>query len=298
MRRPDQGADSFPELFGVTTVQKFTRPITREIELGGGRLALTLTEQGIAVRPVGSRKPPREISWGQLLCQLTGPAAGAPEPSAADLTAAVESLKKGEAGKASAVAAPTATAANGHAEEHPAGTTTEPSSGGVPALLSRLEKWLHQHRRRYVEGLQPGASAGELDATQAALGVPLPQDLRKLLAWHNGQSGDFIGHLENNWDLMSAHRIVEAKRELDGSEREQTGWQPAWVPFLEDDAGNYLVLDTSLTLGPVREFWQGNPDHAVIAPSLAAWLEQFVAAVEQGRYHEDPERGTFLATRQ
>jgi cell wall assembly regulator SMI1 len=210
--------------------------------------------------------------------------------------AAVESLKKGEAGKTSAAAAPTAaapktTASNGHAEGRPA------AGGGVQALLGRLEKWLHQHRRRYAEGLLPGASAQELDATQAALGVPLPQDLRTLLSWHNGQSGDFIGHLENNWDLMSAGRIVEAKREMDGGDRAQSSWQPAWVPFLEDDSGNFLVLDTSQPAAPVRECWQGNPDHSIVVPSLAAWLEQFVGAVEQGRYHEDPERGTFLASK-
>lgn len=282
-------------------MQKFTRPITREIELGGGRLALTLTEQGIAVRPVGSRRPPREISWARLVHQLTSAAGAGPEPSAEDLTAAVEALKKGEAGKTSAAAAPTAaapkgTASNGHADERPAvAPAASAAGGGVQALLGRLEKWLRQHRRRYAEGLLPGASAQELDATQAALGVPLPQDLRALLSWHNGQSGDFIGHLENNWDLMSAGRIVEAKREMDGGDHAQSGWQPAWVPFLEDDSGNFLVLDTSQPSAPVRECWQGNPDHAVAAPSLAAWLEQFVAAVEQGRYHEDPERGTFLA---
>ena len=279
-------------------MQKFTRPITREIELGGGRLALTLTEQGIAIRPVGSRKPPREISWSRLVCVLTGAAAGGPEPSAADLAAAVETLKKGDAGKASAAAAPTATTSNGHADERSAASApAAPSAGGVQALLGRLEKWLHQHRRRYLEGLLPGAGAEELNATQAALGVPLPQDLRTLLSWHNGQSGEFIGHLENNWDLMSAGRIVEAKRAMDGGDRAQSGWQPAWVPFLEDDAGNYLILDTSQPAAPVRECWQGNPDHSVAAPSLAAWLEQFVGGVEQGRYHEDPERGTFLATK-
>lgn len=282
-------------------MQKFTRPITREIELGGGRLALTLTEQGIAVRPVGSRRPPREISWARLVCQLTSAAGGSQEPTAEELTTAVEALKKGEAGKTAAAAAPTAaapkaTASNGHADERPAAAAPAAAAGGgVQALLGRLEKWLHQHRRRYAEGLLPGASAQELDATQAALGVPLPQDLRTLLSWHNGQSGDFIGHLENNWDLMSASRIAEAKREMDAGDRARSGWQPAWVPFLEDDSGNFLVLDTNQPAAPVRECWQGNPDHSVAAPSLAAWLEQFVGAVEQGRYHEDPERGTFLA---
>jgi hypothetical protein len=58
-------------------VQKFTRPITREVEIGGERLAFTFGEQGIAVRPVGSRKPPKEISWATLLTHMTGPSAAA-----------------------------------------------------------------------------------------------------------------------------------------------------------------------------------------------------------------------------
>jgi hypothetical protein len=73
-------------------VQKFTRPITREIELGGERLALTFGEQGIAVRPVGSRKPPKEITWAGVLTHMTGPGAGTP-PSPEQISAAVEQLR-------------------------------------------------------------------------------------------------------------------------------------------------------------------------------------------------------------
>jgi hypothetical protein len=77
-------------------MQKFTRPLTREVELAGGRLAFTFSEQGLAVRPVGSRRPPREISWSALLVHMMGPAQS---PSAEEVTAAVESLKKGEGAK-------------------------------------------------------------------------------------------------------------------------------------------------------------------------------------------------------
>jgi hypothetical protein len=75
-------------------VQKFTRALTREIEAAGERLALTLSEQGIAVRPVGSRKPPREMSWTRVLCYLAGKSLppGA-EPSAEELAEAVKHLK-------------------------------------------------------------------------------------------------------------------------------------------------------------------------------------------------------------
>lgn len=87
-------------------MQKFTRPLTREVELAGGRLAFTFSEQGIAVRPVGSRRPPREISWGALVLHMTSHAgAFASNPSAEQLAPALESLRKGEGGSPATPAA-------------------------------------------------------------------------------------------------------------------------------------------------------------------------------------------------
>jgi hypothetical protein len=75
-------------------VQKFTRPITREVEIGGERLAFTFTEQGLAVRPLGSRKPPREITWGAVLVHMLASGEAAPPvPSADQVAAAAASLK-------------------------------------------------------------------------------------------------------------------------------------------------------------------------------------------------------------
>jgi hypothetical protein len=75
-------------------VQKFTRPITREIEFSGLRLAVTFGEQGITVRPVGSRRPPREISWAAFLTYLTGPTASAGhQPTPDEMAAAANAFK-------------------------------------------------------------------------------------------------------------------------------------------------------------------------------------------------------------
>ena len=73
-------------------MQKFTRPITREVEISGERLAFTFGEQGIAVRPVGSRKPPKEIGWAAVLTHMTGPSAGA-TPGPEQVTEALEQLR-------------------------------------------------------------------------------------------------------------------------------------------------------------------------------------------------------------
>jgi cell wall assembly regulator SMI1 len=91
--------------------------------------------------------------------------------------------------------------------------------------------------------------------------------------------------------------------QIEAAWKEQTadagaGWRPEWVPFLDDDRGNYAFLDTGQTPAPVREFWQRGPDRPTVAPSLAAWLEQFVTAVERGEYTQDPERGLFMRKRE
>jgi cell wall assembly regulator SMI1 len=282
---------------GALAVQKFTRPLTREVELGGARLALTFSDQGISVRPVGSRKTPWELSWNTVICHVTGRAPKSGNEATPDeAAAAVELLRQGAPSKSSA---PTATPAESATRtSRPSSTEVDGPAAGVSndvgSLLSRLDEWFTKHRSRYHEGLLPGASSADLDALHNSLCVSLPAEARALLRWHNGQSGDFVGHFENNWDLMNTSQILAAKQELDEGDPAQTGWQKAWVPFLDDNAGDYVCVDTSQPGGAVREYWQGKTQHPVVAPSLTAWLEQYVKAVEQGGYHEDPERGTFV----
>jgi hypothetical protein len=109
-------------------VQKFTRPITREIELGGERLALTLTEAGVSVRPVGSRRPPLELSWAALLGHMTSGQAG--EPSPEQVSSAVQSLKGG--GRPSRSPSPGAPAAPAETPAPPAPVAEQPSHTPAP----------------------------------------------------------------------------------------------------------------------------------------------------------------------
>jgi cell wall assembly regulator SMI1 len=161
----------------------------------------------------------------------------------------------------------------------------------IKTALSRLELWLAAHRRRFLDGLRAGASRAELDELDRQLGFAAPPELRLLLGWHNGQSEDFVGKFEEDWQLMSSAAIAAASQELEAS---TSGWQKGWLPFLDNDAGDYRFLDTTVTPAPVREFWLGKSEHKIVASSLTAWLEVFVDHVEKGDYREDPERGTFM----
>jgi cell wall assembly regulator SMI1 len=159
----------------------------------------------------------------------------------------------------------------------------------VQQLLAQLEAWLRRHRAAYLKELRPGAGAADLAALDKALAAPAPDELRALLAWHNGQNQEFTGRFEEDWMLLSTAEIAETRRDL------ASGWVKSLIPFLDDDDGNYLGIDTSTAEHPVCACGDDKPEQRrVVARSLVAWLEDFVAAVEAGRYREDPERGSFL----
>jgi cell wall assembly regulator SMI1 len=257
-------------------MQKFTRALTREIELGGERLAVTLSEEGLTVRPVGARRPPHTLSWAACISAAVGlPGAGADE-----LAEVVKRLKAGAdktSADASKSAAPEAKAA--------------PTGPSLSATLAKLDAWIAHHRQRFHPALRPGATTEQVNNLNAELGGHLPGELCTLLSWHNGQDPAVVGGLEENWKLLSAEQISKAKKQLDAEAHD--GWQKSWVPFMEDGNGNYLVLDASQSHGPVLDCWQGRAQHDKVAPSLAKWVEDFIAAAERGEYHEDSERGGF-----
>jgi cell wall assembly regulator SMI1 len=266
------------------TMQQFTRALTREIEVGGERLALTLSKDGLSVRPVGGRRPPYTMSWSACLCACV---AGGEEPSAERVEQVLKAVRAGAAKESGVASAPR--------ESHTRDAQSKPpavaaGADKITVLLARLDQWLNTKRERFQQALQPGATEAECDALATALGRPLPEELRALLMWHNGQNPDVPGAFEQNWILMSTEEIAEAKAELDDHPHE--GWQKNWLPFLDDDNGDYRCLDLGSPGCPVLECWRGRANHPVVSPSLSSWLEAFVTALERGAYAEDPERGT------
>lgn len=161
-----------------------------------------------------------------------------------------------------------------------------------PDSLMRLERWLKKHRPKFHRALLPGATPAELAELEMALGRPVPENLRALLGWHNGHDGEFAGAFEESWLLLGTHAIAATKRDLDADP--ESGWQAAWVPFLDNEQGDFLFLDAGLADAPVRAFWLGQEEQPTVATSLAAWLDDFANAVERGDYREDSERGAFL----
>jgi hypothetical protein len=76
-------------------MQKFTRALTREIEVAGERLAVTLDAEGLTVRPVGSRRPPHTLSWAACVCAVAGQFASEDPPPEGEMAAALKAIKAG-----------------------------------------------------------------------------------------------------------------------------------------------------------------------------------------------------------
>lgn len=178
-------------------MQEFTRSLTREIQIDGERLAVTMDKEGLTIRPVGSRRPPATLTWAACVCAaVNGSADTAPE----QLSSALAGLKSGRKNTpvpAAAAAAPLLP---------PAPPATP--AGELAGLLGRIDHALAAHRAAFVTALAPGASAQELDEAEKQLGRPLPGDLRTLLAWHNGQNPDGVAAFEQSFSLMNAAQIA------------------------------------------------------------------------------------------
>jgi len=282
-------------------MQKFTRSLTREIEVGSERVAVTLDETGVSLRPVGSRRPPHVLSWSGVIHAATTKLA----PSAEQLSEALKILKQGGEKPPTPSSEPPAPSPNPPAPSAdaapvpasaPAVTATSspsptPVPHGISAALAQIDYWFAKHRSGYHSGLLSGASDTECDALAVALGSPLPGELRTLLQWHNGQNPEVFGAFERSFFLLSTEQIAQAKKELEAEPR--NGWKPGLIPFLDDDQDDYVCLDTTKPGTPVVECWRGQPEAVPTAPSLTAWLEGFAAAMEKGEYFEDSERGAF-----
>lgn len=270
-------------------MQRFTRSLTREIEVGGERLVLTLSQEGVSVRPLGKRRAPHSMSWETWLCACVAQV-GDPQPTTEQIQQAIAAVREGGPEPKSQPAVPEAAAAP--AVPATLAQPAAPSGPDMSALLARLDRWMAAHRPRFPHALQPGASAADCDGLASTLAQPLPAELRTLLQWHNGQNAEVPGAFEENWHLMSTAEIAAAKKELDAQPHE--GWQRSWLPLFDDDSGNYLCVDLQAPDHPLRECWRGRADHPLAAPSLSAWLAKVVADLEAGAYIEDPERGSLL----
>jgi cell wall assembly regulator SMI1 len=173
------------------------------------------------------------------------------------------------------------------------------SGPNLHSLLHQLTEWLSEHRASAHAKLRPGASAQSIEQLQKKLRLPIPHELSGLLTWHDGLPRDEL--VFDDYRLLSASEIGSAATMLRGHlkagefEAYVNWWVDGWIPFLGDDADNYLCLDTVGSFagvpGQVVQFHHDDADRYVVAPSLTAWIQATLDTADPakgvGRFLED-----------
>jgi len=126
---------------------------------------------------------------------------------------------------------------------------------------------------------------------------------------HNGQKGN-AGWIIDGAELLSVERIIDewtvwndllVSGDFSGCDEERSNgvkndwWNPKWIPFTYDGAGNHLCLDLDPAAtghyGQVITMWHDDAERDIKARSFNEWFTQYVKDVEQGQYvyHDDYE---------
>ena len=138
--------------------------------------------------------------------------------------------------------------------------------------------------------LPAGATAKQIQATEATLGVSFPAEVRAFYLTHNGGSSTGA-YVCNARELLSLENIVRQwkiwknlfdKGTFRGNQsRPSAGvkndwWIPAWIPMTYDGAGNHEVLDLDPAkggkVGQVVGFWHDDDTRTLRAPDFLIWL--------------------------
>lgn len=158
----------------------------------------------------------------------------------------------------------------------------------------KLETILYNTASDLLADLAPPASHEEISNLERALGVSLPADFVACLKIHNGQQGVSHGLFED-YEFLSTSRILQEwsiwKELLDSGDFNgmksfpQVGirsdwWNPAWIPFTYNGAGDHLCLDLSPTdagiSGQIITLWHDDGAREKQADSFAQWFMQYI----------------------
>lgn len=174
----------------------------------------------------------------------------------------------------------------------------------LSTTLARLEAWLAAHAPALHAQLAPGAADAELDALETLTGLKLPGAFRTLYRWHDGQNGSAGGvfgleflplsRVECEWvmwrDIGTAH--PEMNGDIPSASHPPGSIQdayttPGWLGFLVDGGGNSVGLDFNPgpagTAGQVITFGRDEEHKYVLADSLDAFLDEYLARLEAGQ---------------
>lgn len=161
----------------------------------------------------------------------------------------------------------------------------------MEAELRKLEAWLAEHRPSYRQALRPGTDDSKLRECEDAFGSALPDSLRALYLWHDGQSAGCLERLDRHGMFQPLDAVVRTAREMNelaetGDLPHESWWRPTWVPFLWSGGGSYLCVDLEGSFdgrrGQILELVGDDFERIIWFPDVEAWLRVLLEGLDGG----------------
>ncbi len=158
----------------------------------------------------------------------------------------------------------------------------------VPTLLLELGPLLEAKRHALIESFRPPLSVEEISSLEAEHQIALPDAVKALYLWHDGQDLTRFETFVNNMVLQPLSEVLKTKAELDGMIGYdfvlENWWNPAWLPLFHNGGGDYLVVDMEgVHTGNRNQLLRVYHDWEY-RPIVASDLETFLSATI--RYHD------------
>lgn len=149
--------------------------------------------------------------------------------------------------------------------------------------LILLDQLLKELRQEFYQKLNDGLDEKAINDLEKEFNLELPEDLKSLYRWKNGQTDKCYESFINNSMFISLRESLEINTELNpmiGTDfEEENWWNKGWLPIFHNGGGDYICYDLQGVFtnqkGQIIEFWHADNNRNVIAPNL----ESFVSAI-------------------
>lgn len=157
----------------------------------------------------------------------------------------------------------------------------------MKSALKQLERALEESCPEVWGALRRGASEEGLAGLERAVGVKLPVELRELLQWRNGcKLGAFYGDyiFSSVQEIKAQYMTMKSARR--GSAALRASYNALWIPFLNDQVGNFYCVDMAGVLGgkpgQIVLYDRERQTHPVVFAGLVKFVETLTALAEKG----------------
>jgi cell wall assembly regulator SMI1 len=168
--------------------------------------------------------------------------------------------------------------------------------GGVPlmkAVWKRIHAWLDANVPEGYGHLRPGATTKAIQATEKAMRLKLPADVKASYRIHDGQGEEpgLMGGEE--WCLLSLQEMVKTWRRWSQSDSRFAHF----VPVASGGAGDYIFLDLAPDAAKpgcliVQRRDRDAPDP--VAPSFRSWVEDFADKLDEDEFAYSEDDGCIM----